>query len=184
LLIEAKAHDQELIKEETGRKSIEAPVTVDARRNLMRIDWAIRDASTALSEDTGLPWSLSRDWNYQMSNRFAWAWKLTDLGIPVVLVYLGFLSANEMSDRGKLLADGSLKNDRRGVFSQSSSAGQKPGGRPEGPTLQEHWPTLVKGHSQVLFPSCVWDQRWACRGQAFIPLIRSLTVSLETGISL
>jgi hypothetical protein len=31
LLIEAKAHDQELIKEETGRKSIEVPVSGSAR---------------------------------------------------------------------------------------------------------------------------------------------------------
>ena len=28
-----------------------------------------------------------------MSNRFAWAWKLADLGVPVVLVYLGFFRA-------------------------------------------------------------------------------------------
>jgi len=105
VLIEAKAHDQELIKEETGRKNIEAPVSGSARRNLLRIGWAIRDASVALADETGLAWALSRNWNYQMSNRFAWAWKLADLGIPVVLVYLGFLGANEMSDQGKPLAD-------------------------------------------------------------------------------
>ncbi len=45
VLIEAKAHDQELIKEETGRKNIEAPVSASARRNLLRIEWAIRDAA-------------------------------------------------------------------------------------------------------------------------------------------
>ena len=54
VLIEAKAHDQELIKDETGRKNIEPPVSGNARRNLMRIDWAIRDASAALAEETGL----------------------------------------------------------------------------------------------------------------------------------
>ena len=59
LLIEAKAHDQELIKEETGRKNIETPVSGNARRNLLRIDWAIRDASAALAEETGLTWALS-----------------------------------------------------------------------------------------------------------------------------
>ena len=103
VLIEAKAHEKELIEAETGKKNIGTPVSGNARRNLMRIDWAIRDASAALIEETGLTWALSRDWNYQMSNRFAWAWKLADLGIPVVLVYLGFLSANEMSDQGKPL---------------------------------------------------------------------------------
>jgi len=149
VLIEAKAHDQELIKEETGRKNIEAPVSGSARRNLLRIDWAIRDASAALAEDTGLTWALSRDWNYQMSNRFAWAWKLTDLGIPVVLVYLGFLSANEISDQGKPLADAA------------------------------DWHNVVKRHSQALFHAAVWGQRWTCGGQPLIPLLRSLDVPLN-----
>ena len=151
VLIEAKAHDQELIKEETGRKNIEAPVSGSARRNLMRIDWAIRDASAALTEDTGLTWALSRDWNYQMSNRFAWAWKLADLGVPVVLVYLGFLKANEMGDQGKPLVDAT------------------------------DWQNVVKHHSQTLFPSMVWDQRWICGGQPLIPLIRSLEMPLMDG---
>jgi hypothetical protein len=149
VLIEAKAHDQELIKEETGRKNIKPPVSGAARRNFMRIDWAIRDASAALAEETRLTWALSRDWNYQMSNRFAWAWKLTDLGIPVVLVYLGFPRAKEMDDEGEPLANA------------------------------EDWQGLVKSHSQVLFPETVWDQRWTCGGQAFIPLIRSLEMPLN-----
>lgn len=151
VLIEAKAYDQELVKEETGRKNIEAPVSGNARRNLMRIDWAIRDASAALAEDTRLTWALSRDWNYQMSNRFAWAWKLADLGIPVVLVYLGFLSAKEMSDEGKPLANAT------------------------------DWQNLVKRHSQALFPAMVWDHRWTCGGQPLIPLIRSLELPLSDG---
>jgi hypothetical protein len=151
VLIESKAHDQELIKEETGRKNIKPPVSGNARRNLMRIDWAIRDASAALTEDTRLTWALSRDWNYQMSNRFAWAWKVTDLGIPVVLVYLGFLRADEMSDQGKPLADAM------------------------------DWQNVVKRHSQALFPATVWDQRWICGGQPLIPLIRSVEMPLNDG---
>jgi hypothetical protein len=31
-----------------------------------------------------------------LCNRFAWAWKVASLGVPVVLVYLGFLDAEEM----------------------------------------------------------------------------------------
>ena len=149
VLIEAKAHDQELIKEETGRQRIEAPVSGSARRNLLRIDWAIRDASIALAEGTGLTWVLSRDWNYQMSNRFAWAWKLADLGIPVVLVYLGFLRASEMSEYGNPLGDAA------------------------------DWEAIVKRHSRTLFPAEVWGQRWTCGGQPLIPLIRSLDVPLN-----
>lgn len=149
VLIEAKAHDQELINEETGRRNIETPVTGHARRNLLRIDWAIRDASAALAEDTGLTWALSRDWNYQMSNRFAWAWKLADLGIPVILVYLGFLSASEMSDRGKPFTD------------------------------DADWQCVVKCHSRALFAAEVWGRRLTCGGVPFIPLIRSLDVPLN-----
>jgi len=149
VLFEAKAHDQELIKEETGRKSIESPVSGSARRNLLRIDWAIRDASAALSDETGLAWALSRDWNYQMSNRFAWAWKLADLGIPVVLVYLGFLNADEMSDLGKPLVDAA------------------------------DWEGVVKRHSRPLFPETVWGERWICAGRPLIPLIRSVEVALN-----
>ena len=149
LLIEAKAHSQELIKEETGRKSIDAPVSAGARRNLLRIEWAIRDASLALSEATGLPWALSRDWNYQMSNRFAWSWKLADLGIPVVLVYLGFLKAGDMCQPG------------------------------EAPFIDaEAWSALVRSHGATLFPAEVWDRRWAVNGVPFAPLIRSVELAM------
>ena len=149
VLIEAKAHDQELIKEETGRKCIEAPVSGSARRNLLRIDWAIRDASVALTESTGLTWALSRDWGYQMSNRFAWAWKLTDLGIPVVLVYVGFLGASEMIDKGSPFADAA------------------------------DWESVVKRHSRPLFAAEVWGQRWTLDGKPFVALIRSVEMPLN-----
>jgi hypothetical protein len=149
LLIEAKAHDQELIKEETGRKGIDVPVTASVRRNLLRIDWAIRDASVALADQTGLPWALSRDWNYQMSNRFAWAWKLTDLGMPVVLVYLGFLEAGDMADR------------KQKPFADTAA-----------------WETLVKDHSRTLFPAEVWGKAWPLKGRPLIPLIRTLKLPL------
>lgn len=149
LLVEAKAHAQELIKEETGRKAIVAPVSGSARRNLLRIEWALRDASIALSDSTGLPWSLSRDWNYQMANRFAWSWKLAELGVPVVLVYLGYLMANDMS---------------------------KPGEVPFADTTE--WSALVRSHSASLFPGEVWDRSWPVGGVPFIPLIRSIEVPL------
>jgi hypothetical protein len=149
LLIEAKAHDQELIKEETGRGPIDIPANASRRRNLLRIDWAIRDASVALADQTGLTWALSRDWNYQMSNRFAWAWKLAELGIPTVLVYLGFLNAGEMSDKGKPISDAAA------------------------------WETLVKEHSRALFPGEVWNRAWSLNGSPFIPLICSREMKLE-----
>ena len=33
---------------------------------------------------------------------FAWSWKLASLGIPVVLLYLGFLNAQDMANDGPL----------------------------------------------------------------------------------
>jgi hypothetical protein len=156
VLIEAKAHYEELRKEETG-KQIKPPVSGNARRNHLRIDWAIRDASAALAEETGLTWALSRDWNYQMSNRFAWAWKLADLGIPIVLVYLGFLRVRDMSDKGKPL------------------------GEPFADDLD--WRRAVNRHSQALFPAEVWGRRLMCRSVPFIPLIRSREVPLTDLVS-
>src|SRR5207248_2297096 len=49
-----------------------------------RIGACLDEASIALASETGRPWALSRDHHYQMSNRFAWAWKLTELAVPVV----------------------------------------------------------------------------------------------------
>ncbi len=147
LLVEAKAHEQEIAKEEAGRK-IKPPVSFAARRNHARIGWCVRDASLALSEETGLVWALSHDWNYQMSNRFAWAWKLTQLGVPVVLVYLGFLNAREMFDRGRTFA----------------SAGD--------------WQAVVDAHSRPLFPASIWNRSWKLNGQTFSPLIRTLELPL------
>jgi hypothetical protein len=95
LLIEAKAHHGELQKEECG-KALTFPVSANSRRNHVRIGACLDEASIALASETGRPWALSRDHHYQMSNRFAWAWKLTELGVPVVLVYLGFLACDDM----------------------------------------------------------------------------------------
>jgi hypothetical protein len=72
-------------------------------RNHDKIGSAIRQANTNLNLISP-GWNLSGDLHYQLSNRFAWSWKLASLGIPVVLVYLGFLNANDMSDQGHPIA--------------------------------------------------------------------------------
>lgn len=107
LLIEAKAHFSELRGEEGGKR-LKPPVSTPSLRNHARIGWCMADANlvlndqTCLDDQTRLLWGLSRDSRYQMSNRFAWAWKLTELGFPVILVYLGFLNAVEMEAGGRL----------------------------------------------------------------------------------
>jgi hypothetical protein len=89
VLVEAKAHVGEL--EISGKRVTEQTNQL----NHQQIGQAIEQANDAL--DPILPgWRLSRDSHYQLSNRFAWSWKIASLGVPVVLVYLGFLNADEM----------------------------------------------------------------------------------------
>jgi len=89
LLVEAKAHESELCS---------LPRAKISTTNELTITRALREATDAL--EAVMPgWDL-RHAPYQLANRIAWAWKLASMGIPVVLVYLGFLHATEMSDRG------------------------------------------------------------------------------------
>ena len=95
LLVEAKAHSNELVEGESDKSGSKGP-------NKEQIGKAVAEAAHALEFETDNTWNISRDHHYQLSNRFAWAWKLTTLGIPVVLAYLGFLNACDMTKRGKL----------------------------------------------------------------------------------
>ena len=143
LLVEAKAHDEELIGEEAGKR-LDRNASDGTRKNHARIGTAITQANTALN--AVVPgWNLSRDSHYQMSNRFAWSWKLTELGFPVILVYLGFRYAVEMNDLGNPFVD------------------------------HADWQNLVTAHSRHLLPSShIWENKLILHGQAFIPLIRSI----------
>ncbi len=86
ILVEAKAHTAEL--HASGKPLGNA-------ENDAQIRGAIQEASDALGgPEAG--WSLTADRNYQLSNRFAWAWKVASLGVPALLAYLGFLDADEM----------------------------------------------------------------------------------------
>jgi hypothetical protein len=87
LLVEAKAHHKKLKQDDC----------CGARKNFERIGEAVRAANDGLNKVAN-GWNLSHKSHYQLCNRFAWSWKLTILGIPVVLVYLGFLNADEMSE--------------------------------------------------------------------------------------
>jgi hypothetical protein len=98
LLVEAKAHANEIngSQDRCKSKSCNAP--------------HIRDAIAKANEEWNKVcpgFALSCDHHYQLSTRFAFAWKLASAGIPVILVYLGFINATEMSKKGafKNLAD-------------------------------------------------------------------------------
>lgn len=160
--MEAKAHDIELRNEERGKclgNEGGKGVSASSFRNHVRIGASIEEASIALSDETKLVWALSRDWHYQMSNRFAWAWKLTELGIPVILLYLGFIGCEEMRERER----------QRPILSS------------------DDWEEMVRIHSQPLFPVEVWNREWRVHGRSLIPTIKttrqSLTCSSAAGTS-
>ncbi len=95
ILVEAKAHATELSSEGkilSKRDTAEAQARTDA--NHKQIAQAIQEACDLLQASIpGL--TLSCDQSYQFCNRIAFAWKLAVMGLPVVLIYLGFLN-----DRG------------------------------------------------------------------------------------
>ena len=87
ILVEAKAHHGEL---EPGGKPKGGNPENDAK-----IRDAIAEANGKLNAI--MPdWHLTADSHYQLCNRFAWGWKVASLGVPVVLVYLGFLNVTDM----------------------------------------------------------------------------------------
>ncbi|MDD2230656.1 MAG: hypothetical protein PHY48_14820 [Candidatus Cloacimonetes bacterium] len=92
ILVEAKAHKAELSPEtKTYDKN-----SSNSEKNHERIIGAIERTSQELRDKTGIQFNLSEHSPYQLSNRFAWSWFLAQNGIPVVLVYLGFIDAKEM----------------------------------------------------------------------------------------
>ena len=140
LLVEAKAHENEL---ETSGKSLKQNASDNSRENHEQIAQAIAEASAELTKLTRFCWNLSRDTHYQLSNRFAWAWKLASLGIPVVLVYLGFLKAKDMAKDGELF---------------KTKAG---------------WEQVLKNHYNGVVDNSCWEKSLDCNGTPLIPLIRA-----------
>jgi hypothetical protein len=84
LLVEAKAHHGEL---ETCGKSFKSSSSPE---NHQKIGASIELANRALN-GIAPGFKLSRDAFYQVSNRMAWGWRLASLGVPVTVLYLGFV---------------------------------------------------------------------------------------------
>jgi len=141
VLVEAKAHTRELKAD--GK-------TPGRAENDARIAGAVAEANAALNRLTP-GWNLSATCHYQLANRFAWAWKLASVGIPVVLVYLGFLNGSEMFDQGRPFAD------------------------------DEHWRRIVHEHGDRVVPASAWEHPLDVDGTPMIPVIRSAQVSLAKG---
>ena len=101
VLVEAKANWPEL---GTGGKSIKANASDNSRANHDRIGTAIKEACVGLRHlNEGV--YITRDSHYQLANRLAFTWKLASLGIPVVLVYLGFTGDVGIRDAGNEFAN-------------------------------------------------------------------------------
>ena len=141
LLVEAKAHSSELSH---GGKS--KPDTHNGWKNHARIGSAIEQANAGLRHVAGGSWALSRDERYQLANRFAWSWKLASLGVPVVLIYLGFLNADEMAPDGALFRS---END---------------------------WERALKDHARGVSAASCWGRRLDVNGTPLRPLIRAIEV--------
>ena len=140
LLVEAKAHSAELGESDSCGSGNPG--------NRERIRRAITEAAGGLQAATGGPWNMSPDSHYQLSNRFAWSWKLASLGIPVILLYLGFLNAEDMADRGQVFG----------------SAGQ--------------WETSLRAHSEGVVDNRCWGQWIDLNGVPLLLLIRGVEQSL------
>ena len=139
LLIEAKAHGKELSA--TGKSHA---TTSNGRKNHDRIGLAITEAAAEFQVSTAKRWDISRDHHYQLSNRFAWSWKLASLGIPVVLLYLGFLNAQDMTNDGPLFQS------------------------------EAEWTHALKDHCRGAVDEACWGEWVYFAGVPFIALIRGI----------
>lgn len=90
ILIEAKAHPMEFVGPGMGATSA---------RSIAKIKSALDECRLALGARAPLDvWTSS---HYQLANRLAWAWKLTEAGQPTVFTYVGFAW-----DRSNIVASG------------------------------------------------------------------------------
>lgn len=114
VLVEAKANGPELSR---AGKALRKDVSRASMDNHAHIGTAILQA-TAGWRTVDPRVTLSRDSHYQLANRLAFTWKLATLGIPVVLMYLGF--TGDVGLRGffpdRRAWDDALQDYLEGVF--------------------------------------------------------------------
>ena len=138
ILIEAKAHEGELGDDRCGATN---------KANAQRIKEALVEANERLN--ALLPgFNLSADTHYQLSNRFAFAWKVAQMGTPVVLIFLGFLDAHEMELPYRLLRS------------------------------LEQWRECVLSKSKETVPAGAWDRTFDVQGTLLTVLIRSARIEI------
>lgn len=87
LLVEAKAHINEFNKDGKFLKNNPSKGTQNNHQN---INERILEACKHL-KNSNSKFNISMESHYQLSNRVAFAWKLSQLKVPVILLYLGFI---------------------------------------------------------------------------------------------
>jgi hypothetical protein len=143
VLVEAKAHEAEFAAGGSGASS----------PNREQIEASLAEATVAWNSMTP-GFSLSAESHYQLSNRFAFAWKLASMGTPVVLVYLGFLDAQDMND-GTCVLLGS----------------------------HEQWRRCVITKSKGTVPEAAWGQTFDVGGTPLTIVIRSAVVGVHAAVA-
>jgi hypothetical protein len=138
-LVEAKANVSEL---KTDGKILADGASAHSRRNHKRIAEAIAEARNGLSALVpGV--HIDRDSHYQLANRLAFSWKLASLGMPVVLVYLGFTGDSGIVDAGDPFRD------------------------------DVHWREVFVGHSAGVVPVELFERKLEIEGTPLWVLVRS-----------
>jgi hypothetical protein len=154
LLVEAKAHVMELGTRSRAKRS---------PANQRKITRALDEASRGL--DAVMPgWDLVNA-HYQLANRIAWAWKLASMGVPVLLVYLGFLHATDVADLGEWFLSHAAWEETVRAYSRHTVPAEAWGRRiPVG----RAWIQLEIRSTHVPLPmpctSCGAQLRWILRG--------------------
>jgi hypothetical protein len=116
LLVEAKANVPEM---SPSGKKLSDDASDRSSANHGRISEAIADACAGLRR-AGAETSIRADQHYQLSNRIAFAWKLADLGVPTVLVYLGFTGDEGIRDAGEPFRDDDHWRSAFGAYAYST----------------------------------------------------------------
>ncbi len=139
IIVEAKAHTSELENEGDGKRS------EGNKENHQRIAEAIEEARSGLVRvHPGA--GISRDSHYQFSNRTAFAWKLASMGVPTVLMYLGFTGDKGLGVSYTFLQD------------------------------EDHWQSLMAEHTKGLFPRELMNRAIPCGASEMWLLIRAKPV--------
>jgi hypothetical protein len=142
LLVEAKANVSEL---SASGKVLELSASTASKENHERIGVAISEACAELRRISSAV-RISRDSHYQLSNRVAFAWKLASLGVPTIVMYLGFSGASGREDEGEPFRD------------------------------TAHWNEAFAAYAHSLIPEELFERRIDCSAEPMWLLVRSRPV--------